>query len=403
MAKTRRNEILAGVFFLLAAFLLFLLLFLMGTFESLLRSTREIQVVFNEVQGLREGDPVYYLGQKVGVVRKLEIIELEAPPPDPKKAPGEAMPSKAARVVVTVAMPERFCTLVREDSPVLIDKSITGNLSVLIREGKKRYMHELPECKAGKTVRLQGSVAFDVIETASKVEATLEKVNQLTQEIAEFVDSIKQSGHIDNILMDIRSTTEALRKTAGPLSNKVDKIADEIEGILSENREGIKQTVANLSESSAHVKEVLLRRLEPAAKTLESSLAQMEKASKELETLLARNRGNLNGILDDLRETANNAANLTAEIRRRPWKLLYNPSASEVEVFDLYDSAWAYNLAASSLNRSVQELSALAASKNTDEETQKLIQKLIANLEAGLKRLREAEEAFYNLLKERLR
>jgi hypothetical protein len=65
---------------------------------------------------------------------------------------------------------------------------------------------------------------------------------------------------------------------------------------------------------------------------------------------------------------------------------------------DLYDAAWAYNLGAAELNRTVRDLSARMDSRAPGGEGAKDLEKIKVEIAERLKRQREFEEAFWDKL-----
>ena len=61
---------------------------------------------------------MYLLGQKIGKVERVEIVEHTETEP--------------TRVRATLGFPERYWKHMTRDAKILIDKSITGNLTVII-------------------------------------------------------------------------------------------------------------------------------------------------------------------------------------------------------------------------------------------------------------------------------
>lgn len=378
MSKKRkyRNEFQAGLFVLGCGALFFVSLALMGSFRSILEPYRAVQVEFEDVKGLREGDPVYLLGQKVGIVEELHFRKKE---------------SGVSRVIVSLSLPKTDWKYLTQRCSVFIDKSITGNLSVEIQD------LEGPPLTEG--FLLKGTVAFDMVETADKIEEALGKINEVIHKLAGLLESVEKDGLIKKMVSNLSKTIEAVSSKAEPLMTKADRIATLVEAILAENRGGIRDTVTNVSKASKVVSR-LLDRVSPAVKSLDQAMTELTQLSRNLNDTIVRNRTHIDSMLEDLRETSANALALTDEIKRRPWRLLYRPSESELETFDLYDAAWAYNLAAKALNRSVRDLASLPTSEWSKDEK---LQKLVETLEASLKRQQEAEEDFYSALRNQAR
>jgi ABC-type transporter Mla subunit MlaD len=366
MARKHRNEVLAGGFVVLALGLLVLLFFLKGTLGEVLEQSGEIQVVFDDVRGLKNADPVLFLGSKVGRVTGVEIVPgLEA-----EKArlfPPEAGP--VSRVIVTLRLPRRIQEQVRSDSPVEISKSLTGNVSVLIGRGQGQ---PLPAERAV----LKGRSGVELAELAGRLDALFLKAGPVVEQFACLARQFQEG------LLPVQ------KDLAGGLA--------EARAILAENRSDLRSLTANLAEGVALARKVL-EKVEPAAGELKAALSRLEEAAGTLNGVVAENRSGLSAIVEDARTAIANAANITADVRRRPWRLLYRPSKSEEGSLDLYDAAWAYNLGAADLERS---LDFLAAQLRRDPGAENgSLRNAYLQVEASLRRHREAEEAFWARLK----
>jgi len=153
---------------------------------------------------------------------------------------------------------------------------------------------------------------------------------------------------------------------------------------------------ANLAEGVELARKVL-EKVEPAAGDLQAALSRLEEAAAGLGGMIAENRDGFSAIVEDARTAIANAANLTADIRRRPWRLLYRPSKSEEGSLDLYDAAWAYNLGAADLERSLDRLAAQL--RKSPGDASGILRNAYLQVEESLRRHHEAEDAFWARLK----
>jgi chromosome segregation ATPase len=297
---------------------------------------------------------------------------------------------KPSVVRVGLKVPTDCRLHLREDSKVRIDKSLTGNISVLIGQGEGKPL------EAGR--KLKGIPAADFGAVTQKVNQVLGEAETLVTAISKVVKEIESRGDLIAAVSDISGLVKEVRSEIVPLRDQLRKSLSDIQGILEENRLDIRHTVANLRETSAQAKS-LVERLKATPELLEGSLGEIEKAGAAVEGLLTENRAHLDTIIADLRLTSTNAANLTSEIKRRPWRLLYRPSEDELKAMDLYDAAWAYNLGATELNRSVRDLSDVLKRAEREGLAPGTLKDAEAKVEQSLRRHREAEEAFWERLR----
>jgi len=376
MAQKKRNEILVGAFVAGGGVLFLLLLFLMGTLDRVFASWTIVDVEFGDVQGLQPGDHVLMFGNRVGKVSKIEL--------EPKDA------QKRAVVRVSLRIPERYRAYLRKDSLVRIDKQITGNNSVLIQESEGE---PLPE--GG---RLTGTPTGDLASGMQKANLLLEEGREVVATISRVVKDLETRGDVSRALGEARGLLENLNAKVLPLSDRLKQAIEELQGILSENRLDLRHMVANLRETSGAAKS-FTEKITQTPEQLARSLSELEKAGSAVGALVRENRTNVDTILEDLRAAMTNASSLTSEIKRRPWRLLYRPTEEELKAMDLYDAAWAYNLGATELNRSIRDLTARVEADPTGAARPEALEEARRQIAHSLRRHREAEDKFWEKLK----
>ena len=391
MARKKRNEILVGAFVAVSLALLVLLLILKGTLSGLFSPQGQVQVVLEDIRGLKVGDPVFYLGAKVGGVTSVEFARKSWGREAVGLFPDEK--GEKTRVLITLSMPENVRKLLRTNSTVDIDKNLTGNISVLIGEGDGAV---LPD----ERPLLKGSPGVELTEIAGVANSILLKFSPAVEDLAGLARRLAGSGDLETAAADLAGLARELREGLGAVRTDLDALLVEARGILHENRADIRAAASNLAEGSGLARRVL-EKLEPAAGELRGALAQLEKAGSAVSGAIQGNRASIDAILEDVRTSVASATQLTADIRRRPWRLLYKPSKSEEESLDLYDAAWAYNLGASDLERSLRALTERLQADPEGKNTPEAVRFASKQVEESLKRHREAEEAFFKRLKGR--
>ena len=372
----RRKEVLVGTFIIVSVLSLLLLLYLMGTMDPVLEKSVRLDVEFTDVHGLAAGDPVYLFGYKVGVVNGIEILPRESDEP--------------AQVKVSLSLPGRYRPYLRTDSPVLIDKSITGSTMVLIKDGEGA---PLPDGES-----LSGTVAIDFAAVASRMQKVLANAEQIASSVASVVDEVESKADLAMAVSRLAALPEELREDILPVRDQVEELLRALQGVVDENRIDLRHAVANLKETSGQAKS-LTDKLLLTPEKLELTLRDLANVAREASAVMRDNRENVDMIMQDLRETSTNAANLTAEIKRRPWRILYRPSEEELRAMELYDSAWAYNLGATELNRSLRDLMGFFERRSEDAPRPEDLEIAYEKVRESLRKQREAEETFWSRLR----
>ena len=296
------------------------------------------------------------------------------------------------RVVITLRVDGRVRPLLRVDSPVEIDKNLTGNLNVLVREGSGG---PLP---AGEFYLL-GSPGVDLNTIAARINAMLKQAEPAVGDLASLASRLASSGDIGAALKDGAGLLRDLREGMGPIQERLQAALSQAGSILEENRADLRSAASDLAQGAALARRVL-EKVEPAAGGLGGAVSELERAAAAIGDAVESGRPGIDAIIADAREAMANAANVTADIRRRPWRLLYRPSRGEEETLDLYDAAWAYNLEASQLERCLRELTSVVSRDGPPPAGASTLKDALVRVEESLRRHREAEEAFFRKLKD---
>lgn len=375
MTKNKRNEVLVGAFVTGAMLLFVLLLFLMGTLDGFFSSSTTVYADFGDIQRLQVGDPVWLFGNRLGKVASAELLPKE--------------PGKRAVVRVGLRLPSQYRSYLRADSIVKIERQITGNISVIIQETDGASLVE------GSI--LTGSPSEDLATLSQKINLAVDEGRQVVKSVSRMLGELESRGDMTRAFAEARGLLENLNVKFVPLGERLRITIEELQGLLAENRIDLRHTVANLREMSGASKS-LLEKLSQTPDQLARGLAELEKAGSAVGTLVRDNRPHVDTILEDLRAAMTNASNLTSEVKRRPWRLLYRPSEDELKAMDLYDAAWAYNLGATELNRSIRDLTT-RLEKDPASVKPELLEEARQQVAHSLRKHREAEEQFWARLK----
>jgi ABC-type transporter Mla subunit MlaD len=367
-----RNEIIVGSFICLGIGLFVLLLFLMGTLDPLIERTENVEADFENVQGLQEGDPVFLFGMKAGKVNSVTLL--------PRRE------GERAAIRVGFTLPARYRPYLRTGSTTKIDKTLTGNISMVIEDGDGEVL--------AADGRLRGLPSADFAAVTQKAREVLQEGERVVITLSRIVGDLERSGALAAGVEDLAGITREVRRDLGPVREKLVEGIDLFRSILEENRFDLRHAVSRLRETSDLARS-FSDRLQPIPDMLGASLGELERAGATVASAVAENRPHLDTIIEDLRATATNAANLSAEVKRRPWQLLYRPGASERAALELYDAAWAYNLGATELNRSVR----LLASCMENERDPEKLRLAYEQLHASLFRQQQAEDVFWSRLR----
>ncbi len=379
MAQRRKTLVVGGATTIGLALLL-VALYASGALSALLEARAKVQIEFADVQGLEEGDPVFLFGLEVGEVASVTLLPREA--------------DEAARLRVEAALPERIWSYLRTDTDAVIERTTADSVRLLLREG---VGPELP--RAGV---IRGRSRADFAAVAERMEKVLSEAEPVATAIANVVTEIETTADLGLAFARLAAFPEELRRDLEPVKTQVEELIRLLRDTLEENRLDLRHAVADLKETTSRARSITDKLLLTPEKIVQT-LDDLKKVAGQTAGLIRDNRPRVKTIVEDLRETASNATQLTAEVRRRPWLLLYRPSAEELKATELYDAAWAYNLGASELHRSLEDLTiqldrAAPEGPELSEDVQKELELAYERVRRSLDRQREAEEEFWRRL-----
>ncbi|MBA4029137.1 MAG: hypothetical protein C0475_08415 [Planctomyces sp.] len=383
--RSTTNNILFGAFIIAGLAIFVMALITLGGLRNNLQSTRDFVVRFSladGAEGLDAGSQVKVGGQRIGQVTGVSFFN----------EPGTSIVS-AVDVRVSV---DRSVTLYRNATPVLqqplLGSSSTINISFV---GDPRLLN-LPAEDPGM-IRdgdvVPGRLAPPSFlaqagygdEQADQVRVILRRMSDIAERLQRVSAVIDGSAEpiIDNAVTatdDVRQITSTLRQGAARWSPRVDSILagaddataqlllriNEFEPVIRAARltadlvQGrLDSILRNADELTQRVSTDLYDRVARTIGSAERSLAQVESLSINLNGAAAESRPVIRQTLANTRLAADQLKLSLIEIRRNPWRLLYQPSRKELEQELVFDAARAYSSAASDLRASTAALEGL--------------------------------------------
>lgn len=137
---------------------------------------------------------------------------------------------------------------------------------------------------------------------------------------------------------------------------KLDSSLTEVQQLVARNGPKIDTTLANLDVSVASAKDALHHLNQETIPLIDSTLRHTESAVDEfgksielVHALLLERSPDIAETLSSIRTAAGQMKLASMEIRRSPWKILYQPSSDQVAHENLYESARSFAMAAGDL------------------------------------------------------
>jgi ABC-type transporter Mla subunit MlaD len=212
------------------------------------------------------------------------------------------------------------------------------------------------------TTNLRKETDPNVTETMlAKLHDSLDHVNQVTGDVREMVSETKPK---------VTRIVDSVVKTTGKIETYVSK---DVADILAK----VRQANTKILEIAGDFAEV----------------------SKETKQIIVLNRDNVDRIIDDMAQVADNLKATSKEIRRNPWRLIHKPDKKEIQTQDIYDAARAFSEGASSLTRAMSKLQNLHQEypKGIDPNNPEL-PKIRKQLNQSFDRFQKVEQALWKEL-----
>lgn len=366
--RRQRNELAAGLFILVSIALIIGVVIGVKGLTTLTESTRSYRARFAldaDVGGLQPGAEVRLGGTRAGTVRAVGI---------------ETDPHGVTSIVVEFTLASRF--VVRDDAVVRIREALTGAPVLNIESlGAGTPLAE------GGTLPGQPGAISSALSTLAEVAPD---VRQVVNEIRGMVGEIRGDSipRAHALLDSATRTADSLRETSDraralvehvdakvdPVIDRYNAVADRsaeaaahLRDILGDTKTDFRATMSNLNAASGAFNERLPKlfdRIDEVAASVRVTLGTAETALREIKdaattakdatadarSLLVSNRGRIDAMILSLRNTASNLENASAEVRRSPWRLLYQPRGEELSNLDLFDTARQFAVGATQLN-----------------------------------------------------
>jgi hypothetical protein len=227
-----------------------------------------------------------------------------------------------------------------------------------------------------------GAVQGPLVKLAEDVER---RADGWFEDIDATIQAVRDgTEHFRDLGKALKSDWKEMQPGIDKTIRNVESASGEVDGIVKENRDGIRELVENLRDASRRVAPVLLK---------------VESLSQAVEATVVESRPKLTDGLEKARTAMGNFEALTEDLRTAPWKLLNKPSADETRQVHLYNAARLYVDAATRVQNAIDDLDALRRDGAfRDEEKAALVQESLGRLERSLRRFDEHQEKLVEIL-----
>lgn len=270
----------------------------------------------------------------------------------------------------------------------------------------------------------EDSIITHLRQTAADLSLAMQRVREQTDpnEREALMAKLRTTvEHVSAIAANVRAQTEAASPDSltARLVTAVDELnvaLGEVSGMLKDNRDNIRSTVAHLNTAS---ETLAMRVLEPIAGELDrndgmTALAKVHVLFDQLQGILADtgevaetarqtvvlNKPAISRTIDNLKIMSDHLAQTSKDLKRNPWRLLYRPSLEDTAELNIFDASREFADASGRINDALARMEALLATGGGSiSVNDPVFSALRDELKTTFDRLGQARDALWDRLK----
>ena len=387
MGRASHRDVGVGLLVVLGIVGLVGLLVAAGGGPGFLASKRTIEVIFRDGQGLRVGSPVRVAGIDSGRVDAIDLAEVEG----------------SLRARVRISIPVALASKLRQDAKIAVQSGLTGQCVINVVSSGRSSVALVP----GQLVMGVESSFFDPV--LQQVGLGPEERSHLSHTIAEVRQTVDAAGpRLRRALGALQDAAVALQETveqtkpkviataghveqiAGTIEDaKIDELVKKLnlltaqaEGLIRETRPSIGSTLKNVAEFSATASALakdekpkideLLTGLNGTRAKADRVLANAESMTGTGASILAKNRGDIERVMGNVRDASDFGVKLVQKLMANPFYLspFYKPTPADLKAQEVYASADMFLKGSKELNDSIKTLQAMQNRPMTEQDRQ---------------------------------
>ncbi|MCK6440133.1 MAG: hypothetical protein L6Q71_08030 [Planctomycetes bacterium] len=326
----RRTNLIAGVFIVaVITAMVGLVMFLQGYEPG--EEGKRFLLIFESAPGVQRSTPVKVSGDRVGVVENVLLEQVSIETPEGQKL--------RTQVKVTVNILPDVLKKIRiyDNAWADVEVSVFGASEVRLYPGGKDASNpepnELPEnseimgvtpVSMGDVMRQGQEVMVNVKDITSHFKTLLEDDSIRTQ----IREGLQRANNVLDKLSSLLKTSETILAEAGPMMTSARKSAEQVEELLAANSAGVTEIVENARTASGRLTS-MMEKLDTLATTLNTMAGDVSELSRTSNQLLSGNRGAINEILFNARESSAYLRDVMEKLRRDPSIAVWGTDADD--------------------------------------------------------------------------
>lgn len=238
-----------------------------------------------------------------------------------------------------------------------------------------------------------------IIDNVAKITTELsDAAPQVTDDLRLLISDLrKASQDIKMILADINSRRTEWFSHMDNITANADEVITDARDLIHDKAPAMRQTIDNMHDITHELRTRTLDQVTKALAKADTAVDNVKMVSTDLKAFVTGQRPVLERAIANAQLTTDQLKLAAIEVRRSPWRLLYQPDDRELETDNLYDAARSFALAAGTLDSATRSLRTVAE-KQPDNTAE--IEKMLDYLEQLFSKFEQAESAFWKALKE---
>jgi ABC-type transporter Mla subunit MlaD len=411
----QRNDLAAGLFILISLALLMGVIIGVKGVGQIVEPLQSVEARFPldaNVGGLRTGADVRLGGARAGSVRSVEIV-----------SPDDA----DAFVQVSFQLPARFT--LKQDAVVRVQEGLTGGAVLNVESlgtGEPLPRGQAIAGAPGSLSQAIGAVsalAPQIGELSTELQTlvaearrdVMPRTTRLLENATVAVDEVKlAASEGKQLVAEVRAQVPPAVERYNAVADRSAETMTHLRDLLGDTRTDLRSAIASVKGATASLDEKLpgiLERVDAVGQSMQQTLADAGTAIEEINrtavnateataaarSLVAGNRGKLDAMIVSLRDTATNLEKASEEIRRSPWRLLYQPKQNELANLNLFDSARAFASGAEAVQQSAAALRDALNDPRVDEQQ---LRTLLESLQQSFGRFNQAQASLFDQIQD---
>ena len=291
----------------------------------------------------------------------------------------------------------------RADVSTKIHGQLAPGLLAQVGVDKKKVEELFNSLSEGvsKLKNVAAEIEKDYPNYRQRIEATLDSIKGASENITKVIDEnrVAIKAAVDQfpaITSDIKATSADVRAAAEKINKAVDESLHKTRAILADAETFAGKLNTQYDEKLGAALDKMNRGLE----TFEKAGGSADKGINELRATLAELAPDLRHTAGNLRLSSDQLKLVLADVRRNPWKLLYQPGRKELQQDLLFMSARSYAEAVSDLRSATTAMEAIAAAgeKGNTAIKPEDYTRLKAQIDDAFKRYQAAERELLDRL-----